>query len=199
MSKRTTIETKRLRLRVPRLDDAETWQRRIFGDPVVIRFLPVEAPLSLDWVRDAIPRALSHWTEHGYGLWVVEGRESGDFLGHCGLRFVDELAEVEVLYALAADSWGRGYATEAGAAAVRFGFEEAGLERILGLAFPENLASRRVMEKIGMRFEGERHAFGVDLVQYGLERNELRPTVEGYRLVGALGPSVRPPDREALS
>jgi hypothetical protein len=55
------------------------------------------------------------------------------------------------------------------------------------------------MEKIGMRFEGERHAFGVDLVQYGLARSERCPTVEGYRLVGALGPPVRPPDREALS
>src|SRR5438128_9162233 len=131
-------------MRPPRPEDAESWHRRVFGDPDVTRFLPPRAPLPLESVREAIPRTLKHWAEHGYGLWMAESRAGGELLGHCGLRFVDEIDEVEVLYGFARDAWGHGYATEAAGAAVRFGIDEMGLERIVALAFPENLASIRV-------------------------------------------------------
>ena len=76
-------------------------------------------------------------------------------IGFCGLRRLDDASGVEVLYGIAPAHWGRGLATEVAFAVLRYGFEEAGLGHILGIADKENAASRRVLEKIGMTFEGK--------------------------------------------
>lgn len=97
-------------------------------------------------------------------------------IGHCGLRAVDEWpGDVEVLYALGRPWWGKGFATEAARASVRLGFERLGLPRIVGFALPENAASRRVLEKAGMRLRGETRLFDLDLVWYSVEREDRPP------------------------
>jgi len=91
---------------------------------------------------------------HGFGLWAVEIPSVVDFAGFVGLaipRFVAPFTPcVEIGWRLATAYWGRGYATEAAQAAVAFGFGEVGLREIVSFTVPENLGSRRVMEKIGM-------------------------------------------------
>ncbi len=84
-----------------------------------------------------------------------------------------EAGEVEVLYALRKDRWGQGLATEAARASVRFGFEYANLTRLIALAVPENIASRRVMEHLGFEYEKDAHYFGLDLVYYVLPREHF--------------------------
>jgi len=74
----------------------------------------------------ALPRSRAHWRERGYGVWAVEDLTTGTFAGHCGLRFLEEVGETEVYYAFAKPFWGRGLATEAVGATVRFGFDSAG-------------------------------------------------------------------------
>ena len=75
-------------------------------------------------------------------------------MGFCGLRHLDGEPEVEIPYGISPPEWGRGFATEVALAVLRYGFERAGLSRVLGIADAGNFASRRVLEKIGMTFEG---------------------------------------------
>jgi ribosomal-protein-alanine N-acetyltransferase len=93
-----------------------------------------------------------------------------------------ETNEVEVLYALAKLHWGKGIATKAARASVRFGFQVAQLQTIIALAFPENVASRRVMEHLGMAYVKGAHYFGIDLAYYALARESLPIGGRSYRL-----------------
>jgi len=124
-----------------------------------------------------------HWARHGNGLWAVTERITGQFIGQGGLNYLDETGEVEVDYALARAYWGRGIATEVARASLRFGFEHLGLERIIGLAVPENIASRRVLERIGMVFVKETHLFGLDLVNYTIERDQFLIDSSRYLII----------------
>jgi RimJ/RimL family protein N-acetyltransferase len=110
-------------------------------------------------------------------VWAVVERETDALIGHCGLRYLEDTSDVELLYGLGRRFWGRGVATEAGRASLGYGFEQAGLSRIVALAKPENAASRRVMEKLGMTFEGEAHHFGLVAVRYAISRDQFRPSV----------------------
>jgi len=103
---------------------------------------------------ELVDRIGQHWAEDGVGLWAVERRDDGAFLGFTGLappRFEAAFTPcVEVGWRLAAEAWGHGYATEAARAALAFGFEVRGLSEILSWTVPANLPSRGVMERIGM-------------------------------------------------
>jgi ribosomal-protein-alanine N-acetyltransferase len=144
------LETARLRLRpIVMTDEGDLF--RIFSDPEVNRWTggprPREASVT------AVQVAVEHWERKGYGIWVLTDRQTGRFVGRCGLRWLDDIGETELLYTLPRELWGRGLATEASFAALDFGFGPAGLRRILALALPDNGPSRRVMEKVGMRLE----------------------------------------------
>ena len=95
--------------------------------------------------------------------------------GWCGLGFLPKLNETEVAYMLDKDYWNRGYATKAAGISLGYGFKEAGLEWIIALALPENAASIRVMEKIGMTYKKMTHVWRLDLVQYEITRDMYRP------------------------
>jgi ribosomal-protein-alanine N-acetyltransferase len=136
-----------------------------------MRYMPGDDP----WPREAAERELreivEHWGRHGYGRWAVIDNKDDRMIGWCGLGFLQEIGETEVAYLLDKDYWNRGYATEAARISLGYGFEEAGLDRIIALAFPENAASRRVMEKIGMAYEGTIHIWKLDLVKYSITRD----------------------------
>jgi ribosomal-protein-alanine N-acetyltransferase len=89
------------------------------------------------------------------GLWATIYKENGKFIGRCGLLpwSIDGRQEVEVAYTIARSYWGQGLATEAAEAILQYGFRQLNLSRLVSLIEPENAASQRVAEKIGMRFE----------------------------------------------
>lgn len=160
------LSTPRLTLR--RFEPADALAlSAIWSDPEVYRYLPFDEPRGLEQCQRSIELMGEHWTKHGYGVWAVRDR-AGIFLGYCGLRHLEEISQTEVLYGYGRANWGQGFATEAAQAGVRFGFEKAGLNQIIALAHPENLASRRVMEKLGMVYSGRIHIFGLDAVKYAL-------------------------------
>lgn len=99
-----------------------------------------------------VDRIEAHWDEHGWGLWAVEVPGVAPFIGFVGLWPADyvEPGMVEVGWRMAREHWGRGYATEAARAALRFGFEERGLDEIVSFTVPQNERSWRVMERIGL-------------------------------------------------
>ena len=110
---------------------------------------------------------IRHERENGFGLWAVELKESGELIGDCGLFLVQGTGpEVEVAYHFGKPWWGQGIATEAASACLHFGFKECGLDEIIAICFPEHIASRRVMEKSGMRYVGPARYYDLDLVKY---------------------------------
>jgi RimJ/RimL family protein N-acetyltransferase len=117
------------------------------------------APLSQDESDAAAARIEAHFDRHGFGLWGVEICGVSMFAGFIGLaapRFEAKFTPcVEIGWRLAAEHWGRGYATEGARAALAFGFEVLGLEEIVSFTVSRNLRSRRVMEKLGMTSKAE--------------------------------------------
>ena len=144
------IRTERLVLRRWRDDDREPFAA-LNADPAVVEHL--QGAMSRDASDAFIDRIEANWSERGWGLWAVEVPDVAPFVGYVGLWPADYVANrpmVEVGWRLAREHWGRGYATEAAREALRFGFEEVGLEEIVSFTVPQNLRSRRVMERIGL-------------------------------------------------
>jgi ribosomal-protein-alanine N-acetyltransferase len=167
------IGTERLNLRGFAQNDIDRLAE-ILGDPVVMKYMPGDEPWPREWAERELRNLIEHWDRHSYGRWAVVDREDERMIGWCGLAFLPELNETEVAYLLDKDYWNRGYATEAARISLGYGFEEVGLDRIIALAFPENAASIRVMEKIGMSYEKMTHVWRLDLVQYEITRDMYR-------------------------
>ncbi len=168
------IETPRLRLRPPVEADLDEWARTIFGDPAVVRYMPK---------REMTPRARAEragalyddlWQKHGYGGWLITEKWTGALLGHCELEHWEEMDEVELGYALGTAHWGKGFATEAARAAVRFGFEKAALPRIIAVVVPENVASYRVLEHVGFVCEKRARYYDLDVVYYSITPGQFQ-------------------------
>ncbi|MBD2440880.1 GNAT family N-acetyltransferase [Nostoc sp. FACHB-110] len=100
---------------------------------------------------------LYHWQSHGFGLWVFRDKVTKQFVGRAGLRKtnVEGKAEVELAYALMAKFWGQGFATEMGRKILQVGVNLLGLQDIICFTLTNNLASKRVMEKLGFEYERE--------------------------------------------
>lgn len=148
------LRTERLLLRQWRDSDREPFAG-LNGDPETMRYFVStltreESDATVDWASALI-------AERGWGLWAVEVLDGAPFAGFVGMnvpRFWPEV--VEIGWRLRREHWGNGYATEAGREALRFGFEELGLDEIVAFTAVENEPSRRVMERIGMTHDPSR-------------------------------------------
>jgi RimJ/RimL family protein N-acetyltransferase len=170
------IETPRLLLRTWALDDAEA-AFAFYSDPEVMRFLSAGTQQSVEDVRRYLAaRPIAYQALHGMTLWATVEKATGRLVGACGLKFLDGGMDVEVGYHFARAVWGRGYATEGAAAAVRYGFDRLCLRRILGVVNPANYASQRVLEKIGLTYQGMGRYYNMDLKVYAADRPGTIPT-----------------------
>jgi RimJ/RimL family protein N-acetyltransferase len=179
------IRTARLLMRPWRENDNDPFAA-MNADPRVMEYFPAllspaESAASADRIR-------RHWTDHGYGLWVIEIPGEFSFIGFVGLSRPNFEAHftpcVEVGWRLAAEHWGRGYATEAARAALRVGFGELSLDEIVSFTTAANRRSVRVMERLGMRRSPEDDFDHPKLVEghplrrhilYRLHRSSLDP------------------------
>ena len=147
-------ETKRLILRPVRAGDAAGLEA-VFCCPEVMRFS--EGVKNPAWVRAWIGRMIEErYPTWGFGLWSVVRRADERVIGYCGLMRLAgrcDRDEAELGFRLAKDVWGRGYATEAAAAACNHGLQRLALPRVIAIVDPENRASIRILEKIGMTYE----------------------------------------------
>ena len=164
------LSTPRLHLRRLRASDLDALCA-VFGDPEVMRFVGSRRlAMSRDEVRDMLDIVAAHWRAHGFGPLAVVERAADALVGECGLQLLEGGPDVELTYTLARDAWGRGYATEAAVAVLDWGFGDLGLERIVGVAYPENAASQRVLEKSGLLRVGVRRCYGAELAEFVLSR-----------------------------
>ena len=147
------LETARLTLRhlAPGdLDDLASIQ----ADPEVMRFFPT-GPRSRDLTERDIDRCIATQSAHGFSLWATIDRTEGRLIGRCGLlpQSLGGTEEVEIAYLIARSHWGLGLATEAAQAIRDYGMTQLGRTRLVSIIDRDNLASRRVAEKTGLRPE----------------------------------------------
>ncbi|HTU13729.1 MAG TPA: GNAT family N-acetyltransferase [Solirubrobacterales bacterium] len=164
-------ETDRLICRRPSATSSGDY-RRLFTEPEVEQWLrppPMKGFEPSDFER-MLARDRSHWQTHGFGPWVLIDRDTEDFVGRAGLNWtrVDGRDEVELPWALRVRFHGRGLATEAALAAIETA-RGVGLSRVVSLTLIDNRASRRVMEKIGLRYSGDVPHAGLPHALYVLE------------------------------
>ena len=120
----------------------------------------------------ALLSMISHWQRHGFGRWAVVHKETEELIGCAGLRSFEGIAEL--VYLLDEPFWDVGLATEIARACLRYGFEVQQMDRIIGLCKPQNLASRHILEKIGMGFEKDTVVFDIDVTQHTIMREDYR-------------------------
>ena len=111
---------------------------------------------------------------YNHGRWAVHLKPTLEFLGWCGLKFRADLNEIDLGYRFKKESWGKGYATEAAYSSIRYGFEKIGLQRIVGRAEIDNIASLKVLEKCGMTYIGEEEIEGYPHKTYEIWRPSVR-------------------------
>jgi ribosomal-protein-alanine N-acetyltransferase len=161
------LVTERLLLRPATLEDLDAWQaisrdaeEAWYGEP----------RSTLEDARANLEKHIAHQDRHGFSLWAVELSVSKEVIGAAGLSHLRDGTEIEVGYRFLHRFWGHGYATEAARASIAFGFDELGLDRIVAVTEPDNLASRRVMEKCGLTFVGVTTLDGRPHVKYAITR-----------------------------
>lgn len=147
----------------------------VFGDPEVMRYVGAERrPLDRPAVAALMARAEAQWQRQGFGLLAIVERETGRLIGEGGLQPLEQGPDIETGYTLARAAWGRGYATEAARAILRWGFAGLGLHRVVAVADPANAASLRVLDRVGMTRLGMRHCYNARMVECALSLGAWR-------------------------
>ena len=144
------VETERLILREMIVEDAPD-MFEMDADPEVYKYTGDIIPKSLEETKERI-RNYPDYKKYGYGRWASELKETGEIIGWCGLKYIEDLDEVDLGYRWKPKYWNKGYATEASLACLDYGFNRLNLDQIIAQALEENTASIRVMEKIGMTY-----------------------------------------------
>jgi len=147
------LETERLVLRQFTFEDAD-FILRLLNEPSFIQNIGDRGVRTLEDARSYILRVpIASYEKNGFGLYLVILKESGQSIGMCGLIKRDQLEDVDIGYAFLPEYWSKGYAVEAALAVKEYAREVVGLKRLIAITDPENQASIRVLEKIGLRFE----------------------------------------------
>lgn len=165
----TILETERMILRKLSLYDVDNLQR-IFADPEAMRFYP--GTKDIGETKTWIQKQLTRYKQQGYGLWACHLKETGEFVGQCGLVFWDDIAgqeEVEIGYLFIRQHWKKGLATEAAKACLKYAHRTLGRRRLISLIKPDNLPSRAVAERVGMKVEKEAKVMGFQALVYSIE------------------------------
>ena len=134
-------------------------------DPEVLRYTG-DVPFGSMAEAEEFIRNYKNYGRHGFGRWSVYLKSTGEYIGFCGLNYRPALDEVDIGFRFLRRVWGNGYATEAARFCLQQGFQKFGLKRIVARAMRENLASHRVIQKLGMRFEKEFIEDGAVWYQY---------------------------------
>jgi ribosomal-protein-alanine N-acetyltransferase len=165
------IETERLTMRRLTRDDLP-WLIEMRSRPEVYKYLGgtrMQNP-------DAISKRMDFYFDcykKGLGQCVMIWKETGERIGCSGLQPLENTGEIEVGYSLQPEFWGRGIGYECAIGWLGYGFNDLGLERIVAIAVRENIGSWRIMEKCGMKYQGDQEHYGLPVVYYAIERPEF--------------------------
>jgi RimJ/RimL family protein N-acetyltransferase len=163
------LDSERLRLRGWTSSDAEAL-RRIYGDPLTMRYIGDGSPMPPDRAWHALAYLLGHWELRGYGMWAITERSTGAVLGRVGLYHPEGWPGVELGWLLDRSRWGEGLATEAAQLAAAWVWETLEVDQLIHLIQPDNHASIRVAEKLGAGFDHRMDLDGAAVDVYVLAR-----------------------------
>ncbi|HEV7645440.1 MAG TPA: GNAT family N-acetyltransferase [Pyrinomonadaceae bacterium] len=176
------IETARLKLRAPVPEDVRPLES-LWSDPDVTKYIPIILFRTREELEEFIPLTRQRWTERGFGMLIVTTKENDTVIGYCGLQFLNSSPQVEIYYGFSKNAWDQGFATEAARSMLRFAFETAKLESVAGVTQPENTASQKVLEKIGLKKDPEMKTFYDNVcVYFTISREDFSPDDSPYKL-----------------
>jgi RimJ/RimL family protein N-acetyltransferase len=168
-----TLRTDRLILRPIAPSDVDALHT-FWTDPAVRKYLWDNEIISRDMVAGIVEASEASFRTQGAGLFALELVEvAGELVGFCGLRHMDGGDDMELLFGILPRYWGEGLVSEAARRVLRHGFDDCGLDRILGATDTPNQRSVRVMQRLGMVFEERRNYKGLDTVVYSISPAEL--------------------------
>lgn len=145
------IHTKRLFMRKPIIEDVEQFYS-ILKEEAVSKWLAKSRGMSKGEAKDYIIQLILHWEQYDFGVWLLVNRNTGELLGHCGLRKIDETGEIEIMYLLDPEYWGNGYASEAAKASIQYAKEMMNVKRIIARVKVENENSKKLLRKLGFTY-----------------------------------------------
>lgn len=162
------LETNRLYLREITPDDAE--QAYLLNlDPEVVKYTGDVAFKSIDEAKTFLEN-YNHFKKYGYGRWAVIDKTNDEFLGWCGLKYTEDLDEIDIGFRFFKRHWNKGFATESAKACIEIGFNKFGIKTIVGRAMKANTGSIKVLEKIGLRFDKTFDFDGQEGLIYKIEK-----------------------------
>ena len=168
------IETPRLKLRLPEMQDAGP-MLEIHQDPAVVKYVLLgnaQGGLTAAW--RSVAMMVGHWHLRGYGQWTVVDRANDTVVGRVGLWYPEGWPGVELGWIIRRERWGEGLATEAADAALDWAWDHVDADHIISIIQPDNVRSIRVAEKIGESFERSELVTGVPSSVYGIYRPAAR-------------------------
>ena len=166
------LETARLRLRPLTVADGGDLHR-LFTLPGVRKYLWDDEIIPLERAAVLVEASVASFEAHGHGLWAISLPNDDALIGFCGFWRFHEPPQLELLYGIAPGHWGRGLATEAAVAMIRYGFDVLGFARIEASTDAANTASVRVMERAGLRFWKREMTNGLDTIYYCIDRRSF--------------------------
>ena len=168
------LETERLILRHITPADFDDLLK-MNSDPEIMQYVGDGSTRSREEMEKEMDMLISHYQRKpGLGIWATELKENSQFVGASGLVYYDNTNEIEVGYRMQKEFWKNGFATEASFGLLDYGFNQLKLPKIVSSAHVANLASRRVMEKIGMTYIDDRHHYGCLQAYYEITANEYQ-------------------------
>ncbi len=164
------LKTERLILRELNQDDIHMIYE-LNNNPDVMRYISSNSSKpTIEECKEGIKRCIKYYKDNkGLGLYATVIQETGEVIGWTAIKDLDKTDEIEIGYRYLPKYWGRGYATEASKAVVDYGFYTLGLKKIVAVAQPENIASRRVLEKVGLKFIKNAYYYNANVVYYAIE------------------------------
>jgi [ribosomal protein S5]-alanine N-acetyltransferase len=153
------FETPRLFLR--RFTEADaSLIYKLNSDPEVLKYLHEPVLENEAQAKDVLTNIIIPQYKRNLGRWAIHTKADYEFIGWCGLKYIEETGIIDLGYRLLQTDWGKGYATEAAQYTLIYGLRDLKIELITGIAHVENIASIKVLEKIGMKFCRDEIAFG---------------------------------------
>lgn len=166
------LETERLIMKKMTPEDLP-WLIEMRTPEAVNRYLGGPAMQNAEALAKRLPFYLECHEKLGFGFCTMTLKETGEMIGTSGLQPLEETGEIEVGYNLMEKYWRQGLGYECAMAWLRYGFETAGLERIVAVADPDNIGSWKIMEKCGMKYEKTEPHYGMPCVYYAISRDEF--------------------------
>ena len=175
MGGKNIVETERLLLR--EFDESDAGAFHALGsDPLITRYTGDGGLTTVEHALEVLrARPLADYRKYGFGRWACVHKARGAVIGFAGLKYLDDLRAVDIGYRLLPAYWGQGLATEAGRAVLAHGFDILRLDRIIGLVDTDNVASVRVLEKLGLAFDEMIEYRGARAAKYVIHAREERP------------------------